>query len=346
MPSPTDQLQQRAVQFAKTGNFGPEALETNRELTRVAPANEGAWTRLARCYLESGQLDEATAALDAALGVNPQNTIARNLHLEVTRRRAAATASISAPRTRTPRAKRGDSRSGGPSGAGFGRAEFAALAQLQPATAIDALGARLDTLLLALNDRPFAARAVETRNRAGRAGVRLFRRGSFHAGSAGHIYAFHYGGRWEPQLNVGFYAGQPWGRNCIRAGIGFNLAQDGADPEREAAQERALAFFEHFQRLVSGEWRQLLVQWLSANGGFIEYGGRGPALDMMPAAAIEWLVNCRNPADVGWIFCGRWLFADNEGNAEVLADAKKLTAWVERSFSDVLPLWSTLFRQG
>jgi cytochrome c-type biogenesis protein CcmH/NrfG len=86
----TSELQQRAIDFARTGDFGPQALATNLELARVAPANEGAWTRLSRCYMEGGQLDEATAALDAALQINPQNTIARSLMMEVTRRRIAA----------------------------------------------------------------------------------------------------------------------------------------------------------------------------------------------------------------------------------------------------------------
>jgi Tetratricopeptide repeat len=344
MASLSEQLQQRAVEFAKSGNFGPDALQTNLELTRVAPSNEGAWTRLGRCYLECGQLDEATAALDSALAVNPQNITARSLHLEVTKRRAGATARPAVTRTRTPRAARGEPTRSAPSGGGFGRAEFAALAQLQPSSAVEALGARLDAILTALNERPFASKAVETRNRAGRPGVRLFRRGSFQPGSHGHIYAFHYGGRWEPQLNLGCYAAQPWGSNCMRAGIGFNFTPDGADPEGQAGQQRALAFYDHFQRLVSGEWRQLLTQWMGANGGFVEYGDRGPARDLLPAAAVEWLVNCRNPADVGWIFCGRWLFADQDAHAEIAGDARKLTAWIERSFADLLPLWATLFR--
>ena len=88
MPSSIADLQERAIDFAKRGDFGPDALETNLELTRAAPRNEGAWTRLGRCYLETGQLDDATAALDAVLAINPQNTIARNLHMEVTKRRA------------------------------------------------------------------------------------------------------------------------------------------------------------------------------------------------------------------------------------------------------------------
>jgi hypothetical protein len=44
------------------------------------------------------------------------------------------------------------------------------------------------------------------------------------------------------------------------------------------------------------------------------------------------------------VFCGRWLFADQEASAEVLADAKMLAGWIERSFADVMPLWATLFR--
>ena len=54
MPS-VQELQQRAIDFAKSGDFGPQALSTNLELAKLAPANEGALTRLSRCYLESGQ---------------------------------------------------------------------------------------------------------------------------------------------------------------------------------------------------------------------------------------------------------------------------------------------------
>lgn len=334
-------LQERAVEFAKRGDFGPQALEINLELTRVAPRNEGAWTRLGRCYLESGRLDEAMAALDGALAVDPQNTIARNLQMEVAKRRAGP--AVSAVRARAPRTKRAEAASGS-SGGAFSRAEFATLAQLPPSSAAEALGGRVDTLLLALNERPFAAKAVETRNRAGRPGVWLFRRGSLQAGAPGHVYAFHYGGRWEPQLNVGFYSVQAWGRNAVRAGIGFNFTPEADDPELDAERERVVIAFERFQRLAGGEWRQLLTQWMTANGGFIQTHDRAPALDLLPAAAVEWLVQCRNAAEVGWIFCGRWLFADKAGDAEILDDGRKLTAWAERTFTDLLPLWATLYR--
>src|ERR687898_1939451 len=104
----TGELQERAVEFAKSGDFGPRALETNLELTRVAPANEGAWTRLARCYMEVALLDEATAALESALQVNPQNTIARNLINEITKRRVGATSPTPPARARAAKTKRGD----------------------------------------------------------------------------------------------------------------------------------------------------------------------------------------------------------------------------------------------
>jgi len=340
MASPAD-LQQRAVEFAKAGDFGSRALEVNLELTKMAPANEGAWTRLARCYMEASQLDEATAALDAALQVNPQNTIARNLQAEVTKRRVAATTPVVSSRARSVRTRRSSAAS---PVAGFGRAEFAALGQLQPSTAVESLGPKVEALLMALNERPFAARAVETRNRAGRSGARLFRRNSFYPGGPGHLFAFHHGGRWEPQLNVGFFAAPQWGRDCVRAGIGFNLTLDGSDPDREDGRERAVAYFEHFQQMVSSEWRSLLTDWMSRNAGFIQHGDKAPSIDLLPHDAVASLVNLQNAPDVGWIFCGRWLFADQAADAEILQDSRKLTAWMDESFTALLPLWSSLFR--
>ena len=48
MPSPLAELEQCAIDYAMAGDFGARALDANLELTRAAPANEGAWTRLAR----------------------------------------------------------------------------------------------------------------------------------------------------------------------------------------------------------------------------------------------------------------------------------------------------------
>jgi tetratricopeptide (TPR) repeat protein len=338
MPA-ADDLQQRAVEFAKAGDFSIRALEVNRALTEIAPANEGAWTRLARCYMELGQLDEATTALDAALAVNPQNTIARNLRNEVAKRRVGLTTVVGAARSRATRADRGNAPA-----ASFGRPEFTALGQLLPAVAVESLGPRIESLLMTLNERPFAEKAVETRNRAGRSGGKLYRRNSVYPGAAGHVFAFHHGGRWEPQLNIGFFAASQWGRDAVRSGIGFNLLQTGSDPDREAGRERALDYFSHFQRLVGGQWRGLLTDWMGAEGGFIQFRDKPPSTELLPRDAITWLVNCQNPADVGWVFCGRWLFADQPDSAETLGDQRSLSAWVEHTFNALLPLWSSLYR--
>jgi hypothetical protein len=342
MPS-APELQQRAIELAKAGDFGPQALATNLELARLAPTNEGALTRLSRCYMEGGQLDQATATLDAVLLLNPQNTIARSLQVEVTRRRASAVPAVKRTRSSEAKPKRADSRSA--SGVtGFGGAEFATLGQLDPAAAVDALNARVEALLLALNDRPFAARAVEARNRAGLSGARLFRRNTLHAGGSGHVYAFHQGGRFEPQLNVGFFSRTPWGRDAICAGLGFNLAPRSDDPADRAGHERAIAAFARFQQLASSAWRGFLQQWMAANAGFIQYGHAPPSTDLMPNDAVAKLVGLQSPADVEWVFFGRWLFLDRAGDADILADGRRLLTWVETSFTDLLPVWTNLYR--
>lgn len=346
--APTQSLEEQATDFARRGDFGVAARQVNEELTRVSPANAAAWTRLGRCCLELGQLDEATAALDAALELNPQNTIASSLQQEVARRRAKLTAAV--PPVRKSRAHLRASRFGGPAGRaalvtrGFGRPEFATLGQLSAAAAVEALGPRIEAILMALNERPFADKVVDARNRAGQSGGKLFRRNSFYPGGAGHIYAFQHGGRWEPQLNIGFCSDARFGRNAIRAGLGFNLALGEADREREAGYERLLAQFDRFQLLVSSEWRQLLTDWMAANGGFIQYGAQPPSLEMLPKDAVSSLATTNTGREHGWVFCGRWLFADRAADAATMEDATKLTKTLEQTFTDLLPLWMSVYR--
>jgi hypothetical protein len=342
MPS-APELQQRAIEFAKAGDFGPQALATNLELARLAPTNEGALTRLSRCYLEGGQLDEATATLDAVLQLNPTNTIARSLQIEVTRRRAVPAPAVKRPRSSEGRQKRAEPRSGA-GVAGFGRAEFATLGQLAPAAAVDALNARVEPLLMALNDRPFAAKAVDARNRAGLSGARLFRRNTLQASGPGHLHVFHQGGRFEPQLNVGFLSRTPWGRDAIRAGLGFNLAPAGDDPSDVAGHERALAAFGRFQHLASSAWRSFLTQWMSTSGGFVQFGHAAPSTDLMPNDALGRLINLQASPDVEWVFFGRWLFLDRPNDADVMADGRRLVVWTESSLTDLLPVWTSLYR--
>jgi hypothetical protein len=149
-------------------------------------------------------------------------------------------------------------------------------------------------------------------------------------------------------INVGVFAGPTWPRDCVRAGIGFCFTPSGRDPDREAGQERVLAHFERFQRLLSSEWKASLTDWMmTATGGgagFIQYADKPPATDMLPADAVAWLVHVTNPAEMGWIFCGRWLFADRSDDAATMADATKLARWMERAFTDLLPLWMSVYR--
>ena len=347
MPTPLADLQQSAIDYAKAGDFGARALEANLELTRAAPANEGAWTRLARCYMEVGQLDEATGALESALHVNPQNTIARSLLQEAIRREVRlAPPEPDVKRTRATKTAKPKKAAAGTARAGFGRAQFAALGQLAPASAVESLGPVVEALLMAVNERPFAAKVVEARNRAGQSGTKLFRRNSFYAGGEGHLYAFHHGGRWEPQINVGFFAAPQWGRAAIRAGIGFNLTRSGADRDADAGQERIAAYYEQFQQHVGGEWKQLLTDWMAAHAGFLQYADRQPATDMMPADAVEWLTNNRNAVEQGWVFVGAWLFADRPGDAEIMEDPARLLDWMDETFTDLLPLWTSLYRES
>ncbi len=317
-------LERRAIEFAKLGNFGTDALAVNRELTAAAPGNQGAWTRLARCCMEQQQFEDAAAALTTALELNPSNSIAKSLHQEVIRRRAMAPV-------------RSDAASG------FTPQDFYTLGQLAPTDAARALGAKFESLLMSLNEQRTAARIVDARNRAGLSGSKLFRRNSFYPGQHGHMFAFHHGGRWEPQFNLGMFSQNPWGVNALRIGIGFNMSPAGSDPDREAGQASSLAWFERFQQELNSTWRGHLVDWMSKTSGFIQYGDRGPALDMLPKQAVEWVVNCRNPAGIGWVFAGRWLFLDKAGDAETLGQTRSLVAAAEDTFAALFPLWLAVY---
>jgi tetratricopeptide (TPR) repeat protein len=319
------QLQQRAVELVKGGSFGGEALEVNLEITRLAPANEGAWTRLGRCYLEQRRFADAAGALATALELNPSNTIAKSLLTEVTKRRAMALPAAEAS-------------------SGFSAQDFHALGHLAPVEAARALGPKIESLLMSLNEQRTALRIVEARNRAGQSGAKLFHRNSYHAGENGHIYAYHHGGRWEPQIGLAMYSDTGAGANCFRAGIGFHMAQDGRNPEPSSGQEQAIGFFELFQQQLQSTWRGHLAEWMGKTGGFIQFGGRGPATDMLPEQAVEWLINCRNPVGVGWVFVGRWLFLDRVDDAKELAEMRKLVAAVEDTYAALYPLWLATYR--
>jgi hypothetical protein len=196
---------------------------------------------------------------------------------------------------------------------------------------------------MSLNEQRTAARIVELRNRAGESGSKLFHRNSYHDGGNGYVHAYHHGGRWEPQFGVGFLAGSAWGGNWMRMGLGFNLAAGGRDDQLDG-HERMIQYFEAFQQQLSSAWRRQLADWMAKSGGFIQYGTRGPAVDLLPQQAVEWLINCRNPAGQGWVFVGRWLSLEKPDDAAILGDMRELVAAVEDSFAALLTIWTSIYR--
>jgi tetratricopeptide (TPR) repeat protein len=314
-------LEKRALELMKQADFGPEAIRVNSEIVEHAPKQESAWTRLGRCHLEQRNFDEAVSALRSALAINPANGIATNLLAEVRRQRAL-----------TPTARERAT-------TGFSAREFTMLETLSPDAALRALQPRIDALLDTVNASSIAARVVECRQRQGEGGSKFFHANSFYSNSTGHIFAFHHGGRWEPQFNLGWFSSPPFDSNCLRVGLGFNLSQAGRDPDRVAGQERILAFFDRFQQTLEKSWKRELAQWMGANSGFIQYADHPPAVDLLPERAVEWLLNCRNAAAQNWIFVGRWLFLDNPDQAKILGDRAKLASVVNDTFRTLYPLW-------
>jgi tetratricopeptide (TPR) repeat protein len=318
-------LERRALELMKASDFGDEAVRVNAGIVELDPAREAAWTRLGRCHLEQRDFDAAVAALRSALSLNPSNPIATRLLAEVRKQRALTP-------TATERAT-----------TGFSTREFALLESVAADAAIKALRPRIEALFDAINGTAVAARIVETRRRQGDAASKLFQTNSCHPGGPGHIYAYHYGGRWEPQFNLGWSSSPPLEANCMRIGLGFNTSQQGQDQDRAAGQERVLLFFERFQQALDRSWKRELAKWMGANGGFIQYSDHPPATDFLPERAVEWLTNCRNASALGWIFVGRWLFLDKPADARILGDRAKLASIVDDTFRALYPIWLSTF---
>jgi hypothetical protein len=316
-------LQRRALEMMKQADFGPEAIRVNAEIVGQAPHDAGAWTRLGRCHLEQRNFDEAVSALRTALGLNPSSSVATSLLNEVRKRRALTP--TAAERATT----------------GFSTREFALLESLSPDAAYKSLRPRIEALFETINGFSASARVVEARQRQGEAGSKLFHANSCSIGPPGHLFAFHHGGRWEPQFNLGWYS-PPAGDNCFRVGLGFGVSRARHDSD-SAGQERALAFFERFQQTLERSWKRELARWLAASGGFIQYGRHPPAVDFLPERAIDWLLNCRNASELGWVFLGRWLFLDRSADAKILGERAKLAAFVEDTFRALLPIWVTTY---
>jgi hypothetical protein len=57
-------------------------------------------------------------------------------------------------------------------------------------------------------------------------------------------------------------------------------------------------------------------------------------------------VNVQEPREHGWIFVGRWLFADTPDHVETMEDPSGLVEWADGAFTDLLPLWMSVYRDA
>ena len=142
-------LQQQAIELMKRADFGEESIRVNAEIVRHLPKDDGAWTRLGRCYLEQRQFDEAVGALRTALSINPSKTIATNLLAEVRKQRALTPTAVQRAST------------------GFSSREFALIESLTGNDLLHALRPRMEALFDTVNASTVAGRIVDARRRAG-----------------------------------------------------------------------------------------------------------------------------------------------------------------------------------
>jgi hypothetical protein len=362
MPSP---LEDRARALAMAQNFGPDALDLNRRLVAANPADAGSRTRLARCYLEAGRLDEAEAEYREVLRLDARNRIAagglemiagRRRQLEVPAeelrpvRRARAPRAAGAVR-RTAREPLEPEAAGPESSepvpqsfAGFGRDAFAELAACHRRSAVHARFApRVVDLLRRVNALPSSVEIAGVREAGKR---QLFRvaASDVHAEVA-HWHAFNMGGRWEMQWNIAMYAGRAVG-DWLRIGLGFNLAEAGVDPARTAGVAEVRDAFGRFQEIVDSPRGSLFLGWMVKEEGLIQVDERAPRLDVREPSQAAKLISELDPERTDWVFFGKWLRPDNAADAAVLEDPVTLVRTIDRVFMGLLPLFRAMREAG
>ncbi len=367
MPSSGSSLEERARAFAVAQNFGPEALDLNRRLVAANPADAGAHTRLARCYLQAGRVDEAEAEYREALGLNPQNRIAIGGLEEIDRLKnppaLTAPARGRGASAGLRRASRVTGATGGrrvtgeresePSGVaptftdpvpetftGFGPAEFDELARCRRRDVQDRFAPRVTDLLRRVNALGSSVEMAGVREPGKR---QLFRTGraDVHAAPA-HWYVFNFGGRWEPQCNIGMYGGRPTG-NWLRLGIGFQLNEAGADPDRATGVVHVRERFGRFQQLVASPRGSLFLGWMIKEDARPQVDAGPPMLDVREPSEAASLIAGIDPERTSWVFFGKWLRPEDSDAAAVLRDPVALVRTIDRAFTGLLPLWRALY---
>ena len=341
----------RARALAVAQDFGTEALDLNSRLVSANPADAASRTRLARCYLQAGRLDEAEAEYREVLRLNPRNLIATGGLETIDRQRHQAAAAAEDVRGRPPRVRREGtpvrraplSSSSEPvpqTFAGFGPADFIELASCRRGQVQARFGPRVLDLVRRVNALASSVELAGIREAGKR---QLFRvgRSDVHPGDA-HWHVFNLGGRWAPQCNIGMYGGRPVG-NWLRIGIGFELTeQDGTDSDRATGASEARDRFRQFQKILRSPRRSLFLGWMVKENARLEYEQAGPRLDIREPSQAGSLIAEIDPERAAWVFSGKWLRVEDPDDVAILSDPISLVRTIDRVFTGLGPLWRAL----
>lgn len=354
MTIPPD-VRARAMTLAVAQDFGDEALALNKRLVEADASDTASRTRLARCYLQAGKIDEADAEYREALRIDPRSRIAAGgLEMVEALRHPASAREERAHIPRAPRVRRE-----GPGPGQHREAESAAVSEPIPRIFNGFTAADFSELRSCPRREVaarFAPRVVDLVRRVNvlqssieAAGVRepgkrqLFRasRADVHADQA-HWHVFNQGGRWEPQFNIGMYGGRSAG-NWLRIGIGYDFADEGRDANRETGGTAIRDHLRHLQEILASPRRSLFLGWMVKEGGFIQDGGAGPRQDVREPSQAASLIGGIDPDRAEWIFFGKWLSPDTPDEAAVLADPVSLVRTIDRVVAGLVPLWRALW---
>lgn len=77
-----DDLKEKAKELALKNNWGEEAVKVNKKIIELDSTCSGAYTRLAKCYVKSGDEHTAAELWEELLEFDPNNAIAVNRLIE------------------------------------------------------------------------------------------------------------------------------------------------------------------------------------------------------------------------------------------------------------------------
>jgi hypothetical protein len=349
--------QDRARALAIAQDFGAEALELNRQLVAAAPTDLASRTRLARCLVVAGQLDEGEAEYREVLRQDPKNRIAaggleaieRARHQgDVTVEHVKARRAERVPRPRDASARRvgltAPTASLGGVPALFNGFDARAFTELQlcPRNEVQARFApRVVDLVRRVNALQSSAEIAAVREPGKRQLFRLSR-AEVHTRAA-HWFVFNAGGRWEAQFNIGMYGGRERSGDWLRVGLGFDLSDSGRDAGGDDGVREVRERFRRFQALLASPRRSLLSGWMIKEGGHVECGSAGPRLDLKEASQAAEVLASADAARTSWAFAGKWLSPERPDDAAILSDPVSLVRAIDRVFAGLLPLWRALY---